>query len=71
MLICSPLFNCVCMMKEFQKSYNRYEVDYIKRNSSYNHVLHLPVPVKVKVKLALKAASTTVTSELSKATLVY
>lgn len=71
MLICSPIFNCVCMMKEFRKSYNRYEEDYIQRNSLYNHIVHFPVPVKVKVKLALKAASTTVASELSKATLIY
>lgn len=70
MLICSPILDCVRMVKEFRSSYNRYEEDYIQRSPLYNHVVHVPIPVGVKAKISLKSAITTVASELSKATLV-
>lgn len=70
MLICSPILDCVRMVKEFRSSYIRYEVDYIRRNPLYNHVVCISIPVGVKVKISLKSAITTVASELSKASLV-
>lgn len=70
MLICSPILDCVHMVKEFRSSYIHYEVDYIQRHPLYNHIVCISIPVGVKAKISLKAAITTVASKLSKATLV-
>lgn len=73
MIICSPVFTIKRMAKVFSESYNRFEIDYIKRhycNESGNLLVMPYISRRQQIKIAVKAGVTALSTEIALSSLV-
>lgn len=73
MIICSPVFATKRMVKTFLESYNRLEIDYIKRHycDESGNLLFMPYISRCQqIKFAVKAGVTALSTEIALSTLV-
>lgn len=73
MIICSPVFTAKRMAKVFSESYNRVEIDYIKRHycDESGNLLFMPyISRRQQIKFAVKAGVTALSTEIALSTLV-
>lgn len=73
MIIYSPVFTFQRLAKVFSESYNRIEIDYIKRHccDESGNLLFMPyITRRQQIKFAVKAGVTVLSTEISLSTLV-
>lgn len=67
MIICAPVFTAKRMAKVFSESYNRLEIDYIKRHycDESGNLLFMPCISRCQqIKFAVKAGVTALSTEI-------